>query len=40
MHQAWVVLKILIVVKLVILAAVAIVLFKPFMRGWRRASLV
>ena len=39
MHHAWVILKVLIVVKLVILAAAAIVLFKPFMRGWRRASL-
>ena len=40
MHHAWVILKVLIVVKLVILAAAAIVLFKPFMRSWRRASLV
>lgn len=38
MHHVWVVLKILIVAKLLILAAAAIVLFKPFMRNWRRAG--
>jgi hypothetical protein len=35
MHHVWVALKILIVVKLLILAAAAIVLFRPFIRGWR-----
>ena len=38
MHHAWAILKILIVVKLLILAAAAIILFRPFMRGWRRAA--
>ena len=36
MHHLLAILKILIVVKLLILAAAAIVLFKPFMRNWRR----
>ena len=36
MHHLWVILKILIVVKLLILVLTAIVLFRPFMRAWRR----
>jgi flagellar basal body-associated protein FliL len=36
MHHALAILKILIVVKLLILAAAAIVLFRPFMRNWRQ----
>jgi hypothetical protein len=39
MHHVLAILKILIVVKLLILAAAAIVLFKPFMRNWRRGPL-
>ena len=38
MHHVWVILKILIVAKLVILAVAAIVLFRPFMRNWRRVT--
>jgi len=38
MHHLLAILKILIVVKLLILAAVAIVLFRPFMRDWRRVT--
>jgi len=40
MHHAWVILKVLIIAKLLILAAVAIFLFRPFMRGWGAASNV
>jgi hypothetical protein len=36
MHHVWVVLKILIVAKLLILAVAAFFLFRPFMREWRR----
>ena len=36
MHHLLAILKILIVVKLLILASAAIVLFGPFMRNWRR----
>jgi hypothetical protein len=35
MHHVWVILKVLIVAKLLILAAVAVVLFRPFRRIWR-----
>jgi len=38
MHHVLVILKILIVAKLLILAVVAIVLFRPFMRNWRRVT--
>jgi hypothetical protein len=40
MHHLLAILKILIVMKLLILAAAAIVLFKPFMRNWRRVNQV
>jgi hypothetical protein len=38
MHHIWVFLKILIVVKLLVLAITAIVLFRPFIRGTRRIA--
>jgi len=38
MHHVWILLKVLILVKLALLAAAAILLFRPFMRGWRRAA--
>ncbi|HXS07440.1 MAG TPA: hypothetical protein VN723_11665 [Rhizomicrobium sp.] len=36
MHYVWVTLKVLIIAKLLILAAVALVLLKPFLRNRRR----
>ena len=38
MHHVLAILKILIVAKLLILAVAAIVLFRPFMRNWRRVT--
>jgi len=39
MHHLLAILKILIIAKLLILAIAAIVLFRPFMRNWRRVAL-
>ena len=38
MHHVWIILKVLIVAKLLILAVAAVVLFRPFMRNWRRVT--